>query len=88
MEVHSRVYSRLHWDKVLNGSRIEVHMLRDGTALLQGNVSDAAARKRAVDITRDTVGVNAVIDNLNPLAAPTTTTTTTTTTVSPSSDPQ
>src|SRR3954469_17846697 len=32
MGIHSRVYSRLHWDKALNGSRIEVHILRGGTA--------------------------------------------------------
>jgi hyperosmotically inducible periplasmic protein len=67
MEAQSRVYSRLHWDKALNSGRIEVHMLRDGTVLLRGQVPDSEAKNRAVALARDTVGVSAVIDELSPL---------------------
>jgi hyperosmotically inducible periplasmic protein len=64
MGVHSRVYSRIHWDKALHDTRIEVHMMRDGVVLLRGVVADAAARARAVALARDTVDVTAVIDEL------------------------
>lgn len=64
MEAHSRVYSRLHWDKELNGSKFEVHMLRDGTVVLQGSVPDPEARKHAVELASETVGVTGVIDSL------------------------
>ena len=67
MEAHSRVYSRLRWDKALHLSKFDVHMLRDGTVLLQGVVPDAEARRRAVELARDTVGVTAVIDDLTTL---------------------
>jgi osmotically-inducible protein OsmY len=67
METHSRVYSRLHWDKALHGARLEVLMLRDGTVLLRGQVSDTAAKTQAVALARDTVGVSAVVDELVPL---------------------
>jgi osmotically-inducible protein OsmY len=83
MGVHSRVYSRLHWDKTLQGSRIEVHMLRDGVVLLRGTVPDAAAKAHAVELTRDTFDVTGVVDELETVVpaaathAPTTTTTTT-----------
>jgi hyperosmotically inducible periplasmic protein len=69
MEAHPRVYSRLHWDKGLYGSKIEVHMLRDGTVLLSGTVPDEEAKKRAVEIAHGTVGVTAVIDDLTPLVS-------------------
>jgi osmotically-inducible protein OsmY len=69
METHSRVYSRLHWDKALNGSRLEVLMLRDGTVLLRGQVPDTAAKSQAVALARDTVGVSAVVDELVPLVS-------------------
>lgn len=71
MEAQSRVYSRLHWDKGLNGLKIEVHMLRDGTILLRGQVPDTEARNRAVALARDTVGVSAVVDELSPIIATT-----------------
>lgn len=70
MGIHSRVYSRLHWDRALNGSRIEVHTLRHGGVLLRGTVPDAAAKERAVALTRDTVDVTEVFDELVPLTTP------------------
>ena len=80
MGVHPRVYSRIHWDKTLQGSRIEVHMLRDGVVLLRGTVPDAAAKAHAIELARDTVDVTGVVDELETvLPAPSHTPTTTTT---------
>lgn len=64
MGTHSRVYARLHWDKSLYSSKIEVHMMRGGVVLLRGMVPDAEARKKAVALATDTVDVNEVIDEL------------------------
>ena len=64
MGVHSRVYSRLHWDKSLYTARLEVHMLRDGVVLLRGTVPDAAAKAHAVELARDTLDVTGVVDEL------------------------
>jgi osmotically-inducible protein OsmY len=84
MGVHPRVYSRIHWDKTLNGARVEVHMLRDGVVLLRGVVPDDAARAHAVALARDTVDVNGVVDELETVVpAPTLAPTTPTTTVVP-----
>jgi osmotically-inducible protein OsmY len=66
METHSRVYSRLRWDRALANSKIEVHVFKDGTALLMGHVPDPEARKRAIELTRETVGITSVIDDLTP----------------------
>jgi hypothetical protein len=67
---HSRVYSRIHWDRTLHGSKIEVHMLRDGSVLLRGTVPDIQAKDRAVALARDTVAVPAVVDELTVLNPP------------------
>jgi osmotically-inducible protein OsmY len=64
MGVHPRVYARLHWDKNLHGSKIEVHMFRGGVVLLRGMVPDAEAKKRAVTLAAETVDVSEVIDEL------------------------
>ena len=77
MGVHPRVYSRIHWDKSLQGSRIEVHMLRDGVVLLRGTVPDAAAKSRAIELARDTIDVTGIVDELETVVpAPSQTTTT------------
>jgi len=70
MGVSARVYGRLHWDKALNAYRIDVDVKQDGVATITGTVGDAAARLRAVDLTRETVGVVSVVDRL--VVAPTT----------------
>ncbi|WP_406693796.1 BON domain-containing protein [Singulisphaera sp. Ch08] len=67
MGVPSRVYSRLHWDKGLVNSRIEVHPVRGGSILLRGSVPDAEAKARAVTLASETVDVTAVIDELTVL---------------------
>jgi hyperosmotically inducible periplasmic protein len=70
MGVVSRVYSRLHWDKALTSSTLEMEVQDGGVAILRGVVPDAAARARAVALTRDTVGVVEVIDELTVVPAP------------------
>ncbi len=92
-EVIARVYSRIHWDKTLVGSVLELEVRDGGTTILRGSVPDAAAKRRAVTLARDTVGVTHVVDELAvlsparavPLLPPTTIEGTTTTT--PASKP-
>jgi hyperosmotically inducible protein len=84
MGVPSRVYSRIHWDKTLVDSRIEVHMMRDGLVLLRGVVPDAAAKLHAVELARDTVDVTGVVDELTTaIPPPATGATPTSTTLTP-----
>jgi len=64
MGVSARVYGRLHWDKALTNSKPEVDVRQDGVATLTGTVVDALARAKAVELTKDTVGVTTVVDNL------------------------
>jgi len=82
MGVSSRVYSRLHWDKALNTSQIDLEVKEDGVTTLRGAVVDAKAKARALELAQDTVGVSRVVDQLTiqPASEADTTTTTTTTT--------
>jgi osmotically-inducible protein OsmY len=70
MGVLSRVYSRLHWDKALTTSLLEVDVQAGGITTLRGSVPDAAAKAKAVTLAMDTVGVTRVIDRLAVLPAP------------------
>lgn len=63
MGVESRIYGRLHWDKALRDAKIDLEV-RDGVATLRGEVPDASARAKAVQLANDTVGVNRVDDRL------------------------
>jgi osmotically-inducible protein OsmY len=64
MGVQSRVYGRLHWDKALQDATLEIE-IRDGQVVtLKGNVSSLEAKGKAVQLARDTVGVNNVTDEL------------------------
>ena len=65
MNTSSRIYSRLHWDKALNGTKIDISVKQDGVATLSGSVANALARAKAVELTRDTVGVSQVVDQLS-----------------------
>ncbi len=47
MGVQARVYSRLHWDKDLNDSTIELEF-KDGVAILHGTVKSLVAKAKAV----------------------------------------
>jgi len=63
MGVQARVYSRLHWDKILADARIDVE-IKEGTAILRGAVKTPQAKSRARDLARDTVGIDRVDDQL------------------------
>jgi osmotically-inducible protein OsmY len=80
MGVAGRVYGRLHWDKALADAKVEVEVRKDGVAVLTGTVPDTRAKTKAVDLTRDTVGVTQVLDQLTVGTGTSTTTETTTTT--------
>jgi hyperosmotically inducible periplasmic protein len=62
--VRGRVYARVHWDKVLTSEPIKIDMEDASVVVLTGQVSDEAARKKAVRLAEDTVGVTRVIDRL------------------------
>lgn len=64
MGVQGRVYSRLRWDKDINASSINIEIHDENVVVLQGSVRDAAAKKKAVQLARDTVGVGEVADEL------------------------
>ena len=55
--LEQKVSARLHGDKSLGAEKIEVTVLEEGTATLKGQVPDAAAKEKAVALTRDTRGV-------------------------------
>ncbi len=63
MDVASRVYGRIHWDKTLTTSNIEL-AVKNGVATLKGTVSDAKAKVKAVELAEDTVGISKVVDQL------------------------
>jgi len=63
MGVHSRVYSRLHWDKDLADAPIEVDF-HEGVATLKGSVKTLQAKVKAATLARDTIGVERVDDHL------------------------
>ena len=68
--VEARVYGRLHWDKALNQAEIVVEAREGGVVVLHGAVVDEEARAMAVRLASSTVGVDRVIDELTPAAAP------------------
>ena len=62
--VEGRVYGRLHWDKELTETAIDIRVLDDHAVVLKGNVPSESARSKAVRLTQDTVGVKSVVDEL------------------------
>jgi hyperosmotically inducible protein len=64
MEVVSRVYSRLHWDKALTSSTMEIEVQAGGITILTGVVPTEAAKAKALMLTSETVGVVQVVDQL------------------------
>lgn len=69
-EVLARVYSRIHWDKMLVSATMEIEVREDGTAFLRGSVASKQAKDRAVILARDTVGVTQVVDELTIVPPP------------------
>jgi hyperosmotically inducible periplasmic protein len=84
LSVQGRVYARLHWDKAIGSAPIEIRVQDENVVTLSGSVPTEAARRTAVSLARDTVGVRQVVDRLN---VGSTTTTTTTTTTAPETPP-
>jgi osmotically-inducible protein OsmY len=70
MEIEGRVYARLHWDKALVGSKIDLSAPKSGVIALTGTVTDEKGRAKAVELTKDTVGVVEVQDHLTIGPAP------------------
>jgi osmotically-inducible protein OsmY len=64
MGIEARVYARLHWEKALADSKIDLSAPKPGVIVLSGTVADAKARAKAVELTTDTVGVTEVVDHL------------------------
>ncbi|MBW3596152.1 MAG: BON domain-containing protein [Planctomycetes bacterium] len=70
LSVQGRVYSRLRWDKDMRNTSIEIEAPEENVILLQGRVPTAEIKEKALDLARDTVGVESVVDQLT-VAEPT-----------------
>jgi hypothetical protein len=64
MGVHGRVYSRLRWDKEVQGASIDLEVTEKGVVSLKGEVPSSVAKQKAVRLAQDTVGVTQVVDEL------------------------
>jgi osmotically-inducible protein OsmY len=64
MGIESRVYARLHWEKALADAKIDLGAPTEGVITLTGVVADEKARAKALELTRDTVGVTQAVDRL------------------------
>jgi len=87
LSVQGRVYGRLHWDKAIGSAPIEITVQNENVVTLSGNVPNESARRTAVALANDTVGVRQVVDHLTIGSTTTTTTTKTTTVTTPSTTP-
>jgi osmotically-inducible protein OsmY len=61
--VDTRVSARLRWDKDLQTCQIRVQVA-DGVAELAGTVATLTQRRRAVELTESTIGIQKVNDSL------------------------
>jgi hyperosmotically inducible periplasmic protein len=68
MGIPSRVYGRLHWDKEFHGISLFVKA-EGGTVTVRGTLPDDAAKAKAIELIKDTVGVTRVIDQLTVLSS-------------------
>ena len=59
-----QIETRLCQDKRLDAQGIIVQVEEDGTAVLRGLVPDASHKEKAMTLTRDTRGVERVVDHL------------------------
>src|SRR6476661_2601483 len=69
MGVQGRVYGRLHWDKDLENANLEITVRDSQVVVLSGKVASAAAKQKAEQLARDTVGVGSVVNDLSVTAA-------------------
>jgi osmotically-inducible protein OsmY len=63
MGIESRVYGRLHWDKLLADAALDIQN-QNGVVILRGTVANAKAKARALELAKETVGVIQVVDQL------------------------
>ena len=68
MGIPSRVYGRLHWDKEFHAISLFVKA-EGGTVTVRGTLPDEAAKAKAIELIKDTVGVTHVIDQLSVLSS-------------------
>jgi hypothetical protein len=61
--VEARIAARLHWDKSLADTSIQVHA-NGGEVELKGTVQNQEQKRRAVELAENTVGVERVQDSL------------------------
>lgn len=64
MELSARVYSRLHWDKALASSQLDLEVHPGGVIVLRGVVPNAEAEAKAVSLAAETIGVTRVVTQL------------------------
>ncbi len=62
--VQGRVYGRLHWDKALENANLEITVRDNQAVILAGTVANGAAKQKAEELARDTVGVTTVVNEL------------------------
>jgi osmotically-inducible protein OsmY len=62
--VQGRVYGRLHWDKDLADATLDIDVQEDHIVVLKGSVPSQSAKAKAVQLTKDTIGVREVVDKL------------------------
>lgn len=63
--VQARVYSRLRWDKEIATAEIDVKIEGEGVVVLRGELKDPEAKRKAVELAEDTIGVQEVVDHLS-----------------------
>src|SRR5262245_5021952 len=64
MGVQGRVYGRLRWDKALESAEVDIDVRDNQVVVLKGKVDSAAAKLKAEQLARDTIGVTSVINEL------------------------
>ena len=64
MTIKARVYTRLYWDKSLANATLDIESSRGGVIVLKGSVPSQAAKQRAADLAKTTIGVAKVVNNL------------------------
>jgi hypothetical protein len=61
-DVLTRVSRRIAWDKQMVGTAIRLEVRADGSVVVSGTVPTEAAKKRAIDLVENTIGVTSVVD--------------------------
>jgi hypothetical protein len=64
MGVQGRVFGRLHWDKSLQGAKLDIAVKNTSTVVLTGSVPSDEAKTKAEELTTSTIGVSNVVNEL------------------------